>query len=350
MRAYMDSLSKLRSRFNQLKNQGDTGPGAKQLMQQTLDGNSSELADTLKFVDEQMLIGMSDSQKQAVRPILVRPLMQTFAVIIKPTESEMNKIWLAQVYEPFQRTLSNKYPFASDSKIEASGVEIGQIFGSEGAIAKFVNTSMGPLLIRRGDTLAAKTWADMGVTLSPVVQNNFASWVAPLSAGGVPSASSNEAQSVFQILPMAAPGTTEYTIEIDGQQIRYRNAQAQWSQVVWPSSLGVPGARIMATTFDGRVIEVANFPGKNGLSKMMQASENKRKEGGVHELSWSNTGITVTVNLKVISNPYATNDSNNLQSKGFRGMKLPEIVLGAPALSNGTSGGSTIANGLGNAK
>lgn len=350
MRAYMDSLSKLRSRFNQLKNQGDTGPGAKQLMQQTLDGNSSELADTLKLVDEQMLVGMSDSQKQSLRPILVRPLMQSFAVIIKPTEAEMNKIWLAQVYEPFQKTLSNKYPFASDSKIEASGAEIGLIFGSEGAIAKFVNTSMGPLLVRRGDTLAAKTWADMGITLSPAVQSNFASWVAPLSAGGVPSANTAEAQSVFQILPMAAPGTTEYTIEIDGQQIRYRNAQAQWSQVVWPGSQGVPGARIMATTFDGRVIEVANFPGKNGLTKMMQASENKRKEDGVHELSWSNTGVKVTVHLKVISNPYASNDSNNLQSKGFRGMKLPEIVLGAPSISNEAGGSLIIANGVGNAK
>ena len=350
MRGYMESLSKLRSRFNQLKNQGDTGPGAKQLMQQTLDGNSSELADTLKFVDEQMLVGMTDSQKQTIRPILVRPLMQTFAVIIKPTESEMNKIWLAQVYEPFQRTLANKYPFSSESKIEASGVEIGQIFGSEGAIAKFVNASMGPLLVRRGDTLAPKTWADMGITLSPVVQSNFASWVAPLTAGGVPSTNATEAQLVFQIMPMAAPGTTEYTIEIDGQQIRYRNAQAQWSQLVWPSSQGVPGAKIMATTFDGRVVEVVNFPGKNGLTKMMQASENKRKEGDVHELRWSNAGVTVMVNLKVISNPYASNDSNNLHSKGFRGMKLPEIILGAAMISNEPNGAANIGNGLGKAK
>ena len=37
------------------------GPGAKQFMQQTLDGSGSELADALKYVDEQMLTGMSDS-------------------------------------------------------------------------------------------------------------------------------------------------------------------------------------------------------------------------------------------------------------------------------------------------
>ncbi|MBC7404767.1 MAG: type VI secretion system membrane subunit TssM [Cytophaga sp.] len=350
MRGYMSSLSKLRSRFNQLKNQGDTGPGAKQLMQQTLDDNSSELADSLKFVDEQMLIGMTDIQKQALRPILVRPLMQAFSVLIKPTESEMNKVWLAQVYEPFQKTLANKYPFSADSKIEASSTEIGQIFGSDGAIAKFVNGSMGPLLVRRGDTLAAKTWADMGVTLSPLVQNSFAAWVAPLSTGGVPSSNTAETQSVFQILPMAAPGTTEYTLEIDGQQIRYRNAQAQWSQVVWPNPQGIPGARITATTFDGRVIEIVNFPGRNGLTKMMQASENKRKDGGVHELKWVNAGISITVDLKVISNPYGPSDSNNLQSKGFRGLKLPEIILGGASISTESSSKSNVVNNVGLAR
>ena len=112
MRAYLEALSKLRSRLNQLKNQGDAGPGAKQFMQQTLEGSGSELADALKLVDEQMLTGMSDAQKQAIRPILVRPLMQTFAVIVAPAELEVNKTWSAQVYEPFQRSLANKYPFA----------------------------------------------------------------------------------------------------------------------------------------------------------------------------------------------------------------------------------------------
>ena len=58
LRAYLQHLSKLRTRFNQISNQGDPGPGARLLMQQTLDGNGSELADALKYVDEQMLTGM----------------------------------------------------------------------------------------------------------------------------------------------------------------------------------------------------------------------------------------------------------------------------------------------------
>ncbi|MFZ6674180.1 type VI secretion system membrane subunit TssM [Undibacterium sp. Xuan67W] len=336
MRGYMDALSKVRSRFNQLKNQGDTGPGAKQLMQQTLEGGGSELAEALKYVDEQMLTGMTDEQKAAIRPLLVRPLMQSFAVIVKPSEVEVNKTWVAQVYEPFQKSLAGKYPFTPDSKIEASNSEIGQIFGPEGAIAKFANTSMGALIVRRGDTLVPKTWANMGISLIPQVVTNFPGWVAPLSAGGVASSTGAEAQTVFQIQPLPAPGTLEYTVEIDGQQLRYRNTPAQWTNMVWPNPQGTPGARITAVTFDGKTIEVLNQPGRFGLERMINTASRKRKDGGVFELSWVSSNITVAFNLRTISSPQtAATGSNSPQGQGFRGVKLPEsIVGGVPTMSD----------------
>ena len=337
IKGYMDNLSKLRSRFNQLKNQGDPGPGAKQLMQQTLDGSGSELAETLKYVDEQMLTGMQDTQKQMLRPLLVRPLMQGFEVIVKPTAFELNKTWRAQVYVPFQETLVNKYPFAVSSRIEASSSEIGQTFGSDGTIAKFFNAEMGPLVVRRGNTLAAKTWADIGINLSPAVQQGFVSWVAPLSAGGIPSATTDDSQWVFQLLPTAAPGTIEYTIEIDSQQLRYRNAQALWTNLIWPHPQGTPGAKITATTFDGQVIEVINFAGKFGFKRMIDAATSKRKAGGITELSWSKDGIIITADLKIISKPGALGTNASAQGAGFKGMRLPESVINATAFSVDTA-------------
>lgn len=335
MRGYMESLSKLRSRFNQLKNQGDPGPGSRQLMQQTLDGSGSELADALKFVDEQMLVGMTDVQRKAIRPVLVRPLMQAFAVIVKPAESELNKTWLAQVYDPFQKTLAGKYPFTPDSRIEATSGEIGQFFGAEGAIAKFVTTGMGSLVVRRGDTLAAKTWAEMGITLAPEVVAGFPSWVAPLSAGGVATASGGTAdvQTVFQILPIPASKITEYTIEIDGQVLRYRNTQAQWTDFVWPNQQGTPGARILATTFDGRTVEIANFPGRFGLEKLINSAQRKRKDNGAFELTWSNSVNAVAVDLKIISSPQvAASTAPAAPSRGYKGLRLPAVVTAGPAL------------------
>ena len=335
MRGYMESLSKLRSRFNQLKNQGDPGPGSRQLMQQTLDGSGSELADALKFVDEQMLVGMTDVQRKAIRPVLVRPLMQAFAVIVKPAESELNKTWLAQVYDPFQKTLAGKYPFTPDSRIAATSGEIGLFFGAEGAIAKFVTTGMGSLVVRRGDTLDAQTWPAMGITLAPEVVAGFPSWVAPLSAGGVATASGGAAdvQTVFQILPIPASKITEYTIEIDGQVLRYRNTQAQWTDFVWPNQQGTPGARILATTFDGRTVEIANFPGRFGLEKLINSAQRKRKDNGAFELTWSNSVNAVAVDLKIISSPQvAASTAPAAPSRGYKGLRLPAVVTAGPAL------------------
>jgi type VI secretion system protein ImpL len=329
MSGYLDTLSRLRTRLNQLKNQGDPGPGAKQFMQQTLEGTGSELADALKYVDENMLTGMSDTQKQALRPLLVRPLIQTFAMIVLPSESEINKTWQVQVVEPFRTTLAGKYPFASGSRVEATTAEIGQFFGPDGLVAKFVNTSMGPLVVRRGDVLSARTWADIGVTLVPAAVSGFPGWVAPLAARGV--VASSGPQTVFQIQPLPAPGVTEYTIEIAGQQVRYRNTPPAWSPMVYPGPQGGSGARVSAVTFDGRSVELFNEPGQFGLKRLFDAAQ-KRKHDGMNELRWSSGNVTVAIELKITSSA-ETNGSGDAASasRGFNGLRLPDTIVGRGA-------------------
>jgi type VI secretion system protein ImpL len=333
MRGYMDQLSKLRGRFNQIKNQGDPGPGAKQLMQQTLDGSGSELAEALKYVDEQMLIGMTDAQKQAIRPLLVRPLMQTFAVIVQPTEAEINKVWAAQVVQPFRQSLALKYPFATESRAEATNAEIGTVFGPDGAIAKFFNTTIGPLVVRRGDTLSAKTWANMGINLAQPVVASFPGWVAPLNAGGVANAaasSGGEAQTNFDLQALGAISATEFTIEIDGQALRWRGQPQPWVHMVWPNPQGVPGARITAITPEGRSVVLLNETGHFGLKKMVDAAQRKRKDNGVFELSWNNSGVTVTANLKIVGTTTPPPAPVAAQSgAGFKRLRLPDAITSA---------------------
>ncbi|WP_377700805.1 type VI secretion system membrane subunit TssM [Pseudoduganella sp. UC29_71] len=330
MRGYMEQLAKLRGRFNNIKNQGDPGPGAKQLMQQTLDGSGSELADALRYVDEQMLTGMTDAQKQSLRPILVRPLMQTFAVIVRPAEQEINKVWAAQVLTPFRQNLALKYPFATESKAEASNAEIGEIFGPEGAIAKFFNTTVGPLVVRRGDTLSSRTWANMGINLAPTVSASFPAWVAPLNAGGVANAaasSEGDAQTRFDLQALSTVGASEFTIEIDGQALRWRGQPQPWVHMVWPNPQGVPGARITAITPEGRSVVLLNETGHFGLKKMIDASTRKKKDGGVFELTWNNAGVTVTANLKINAAAPPPPAPAPQQASGFRRLRLPDAVV-----------------------
>ena len=345
LRGYLENLSKLRTRLNAIRNQGDTGPGAKLLMQQTLEGSGSELSDSLKFVDEEMLPGLSDQAKSTLRPLLVRPLVQGFNALVHPTEGEVNKIWRAQVYEPFQSNLAAKYPFSPNSKIEANSAEVGAVFGENGAISKFMSTAMGQLVVRRGDALWPRRWADMGITLSPIITTSFANWISTpggtAAIGGV-----MDAQTVFQIQPLPTPGALEYTVEIDGQQLRYRNTPSQWNNFVWPNPHGSAGARVSAVTYDGRTVEVASQPGRFGLERLINTAQRKRKDDGTFELSWTNEGVKVVVNLKIISSAEVSGSGNGTPrgTAGLRGLKLPEtIVGGTPEMSAHAAASSNVA-------
>ena len=345
LKGYMDTLSKVRTRFNVIKNQGDPGPGARQLMQQTLDGSGSELADSLKYVDEQMLTGLTDSQRKALRPLLVRPLMAAYAVVIQPASVEVNKVWNAQVYQTFQNSLASKYPFAGDAKVEAGAGEIAQVFGPDGSIAKFVGTTLGPLAVRRGDTLTARTWGDMGLALTPDFTNGFARWVAPLAGGAAGASagqSSAEPQTVFQIQPQPSSGTTEYTLAIDGQQMRYRNTPPQWTNFVWPNPSGSPGATLSATTFDGRTLQLVNEPGRYGLEKLINSAQRKRRPDGTFDLSWTQGNVTVAVSMRIISTSQASGGSSDApQQQSLRGLRLPSSVADVSAAANSVAATNT---------
>lgn len=333
---YLGRLSSLRTRFNQIRNSGDPGPAARQLMQQTFDGNSSELADTLRFVDESMLIGLSDSQRATIRPLLVRPLMESFTVIVKPAEAELNKIWLAQVIDPFNRSLASKYPFQANSSVEASTAEIAQFFGPDGAISKFTSASLATLVVQRGQTFAPRTWADIGISLNPEFAANYPRYVAPpggpVNAGGATAAAP---ETVFQIQPSPAQGLTEYTIEIDGQQMRYRNGTTAWHQFQWPGA-GTPGARITGVGYDGRTVEVLNIPGRFGLEKMIGSAQRKRRNNGDFELTWGEGSNAVSVVLRIVSqqSANAAADSTPAPAQTLKGLKLPQTVAGQAAQAN----------------
>ena len=333
MKGYLEQLSKVRTRFNQIKNSGDVGPASKQLMQATLDGNTSELSDALKYVDESMLTGMPDAERATVRPLLVRPLIQAFAVIIPPAEQELNRTWSAQVFEPFNSTIGTKYPFTADSRVEATSGEIGQVFGPDGAISKYVQATMGPLVTRRGDTLTARTWAEMGVHLNPSFSSNLARYVAlqgSASSSSAGAASGGPAQTNFQLQPTPTPGLTEYTVEIDGQLMRYRNGQQNWTTFTWPSTQGQPGAKITAVTAEGRSVEIINFPGQFGLEKLINSAQRKKVDSGLFNMTWTGSGRSVSVNFKLISDSRAGSSasSNGTSEAGLRGLKLPATVVG----------------------
>ena len=129
--------------------------------------------------------------------------------------------------------------------------------------------------------------------------------------------------------PQASPGTTGYVIEIDGQKLSYRNGVAQWANFVWPNASGAPGAKIVATTFEGKVVEVVNIPGRFGLEKMINSAKRTRLPDGSFHMTWSADGVEVGVDLKVVSSTQVQaggGSEGGAVQRGLAGVVLPRSV------------------------
>lgn len=319
--SYFETLGKLRARLNAIKTQGDPGPGSRQLMQATLGNEGSELNAALALVDEQLLNGLDESQRKALRPLLLRPLTETFSALVPPTQTEVNRVWTAQVYEPFQGGIGRQYPFDLSADVDAAAADVAAIFGASGAVATFNKDALGPLVIQRGNLLESRRWAGVGITLSPELVSGYGDWVS-----GQPGGAAAQDTTIFQIQPQPAIGAIEYTLEIDGQLLRYRNTPPAWQTFQWPNPGGVPGAKLVAVAGDGRTIELANAPGGNGVARLMaMATQENRNENST--LTWAKDGVSISVLMRMIRRPGGGSGDGDWQ----RGLQLPASVAGAQA-------------------
>jgi len=330
--AYFEALAAVRTRLNAIRTRGVPGQGASQLMQDTLAGDS-ELSQALRLVDEQMLEGIDDGQRQSLRTLLLRPLTQTFAALVVPAQTEVNQVWAAQVHQPFENGIGQRYPFTPGASVEVVQSDVEQVFGPNGSIAQFTKDTLGSLVTRRGNALEPARWADIGISLTPEFLSGYASWVAPLgqvgSSGGGPGAP----QQMFQIRPKPVAGLNEYTLEIDGQVLRYRNTPPQWQTFRWPGP-GTPGVRVSSVTATGGTVEFLNAPGSEGLSRLFDAADQRTIGDGHYQLTWQAAGSpAITIELQIIAAPVQSNSTGSaagLTTNSMRGLRLPATVAAAP--------------------
>ncbi|BAL96558.1 type VI secretion system membrane subunit TssM [Rubrivivax gelatinosus] len=324
---YLQALAQVRSRLQTLVRQGDAGPGARAMLAATLaDSPESELATALRLTDE-LLAAVPAGPRATLRPLLLRPLQASAAVLVAPAEAELNRRWMQEVHEPFVRGLSGKYPFDPASRVEAGADEIARIFGPEGSLARYVQTTLGPLVTRRGDGYEALRRGELGIRLRPELARGLPAWQAAAAAVGGPSAG---AATAFQIRPLPSAGLVEYTLEIDGQALRYRNAAAGWADFVWPHAGAPAGVRIRGTTADGTTVSFVDAAGSFGLDRAFELAQRTRLPDGGTELAWTQDGHTLRVRLRVVraADPAAAPGA-------WRGLRLPALVAGDSSATPG---------------
>lgn len=348
---YLASLGDIRTRFNNIARSGDIGPDALLFASQTLSPEGSELTKSLQILDEQILSQANSDIKQLVRPLLSEPLTRSFNMLLTPTKAEINKVWKAQVRKPFLDNLEKKYPFTANANLEATPAEIGQFFGEDGYVARFVNETLSPFIIRRGDQISSKIWNGAGLGLSPQFVADFGRYFvnytgnSTAGSSGSTSGSGASNQTTFQIMPLPVSGLTEYTIVVDGQQLRYRMGTQAWTTFVWPNPSSQPGASIRAKDYDGKDFTVFEEAGSFGVERLINSARRTELGDNIFEMAWSGDGITISVRFRIISGNSNT-ASQGRSTNPFTGMKLPDevIALGVTRTAKPITDNNTVNN------
>jgi type VI secretion system protein ImpL len=78
---------------------------------------------------------------------------------------------------------------------------------------------------------------------------------------------------------------------------------------------------------------------------MVDSAAKKSRADGVHELTWSGNNVAVTINLRITSSAAVNGKGeSNGQGGGFKGLRLPETIVGhgpaAPTVASLTAGGN----------
>ncbi|GAA5786016.1 type VI secretion system membrane subunit TssM [Chitiniphilus shinanonensis] len=319
MTGYLEQLGKLKGKLQQLAANDDQATASRQLMQATLGGSGSEFADTLQYVDNTMLGSADATSKEILRPILVRPLLQSYATLLTPVETDLNQAWQREVYGQW-RTLAAKYPF-SDSQNEAPMSEIARfVKPNEGTLDKFVDKYLDGLVLKRGGQLVPRSWGNQGVRFNPA----FLAGAGRLSSLGGNLMQEGD-NSRFELQPVPTPGLSEITLEIDGQTLRYRNGPQPWQSFTWPGNGGAQGARIQVVAFNGASSVVANQPGRMGFMRLISQARVADADTNAGQLEWrikSGNGDSdaVKMNFRMVSGV------NPLQLSGLRRLGLPERI------------------------
>lgn len=335
--AYLDTLGKLKARIAQVAANGEQDGASRQLMQATLNGSGSELVEALALVDGVLLANATDDTKEIIRPLLVRPLVQTYAALVPYVERDINRAWQAEVLTSW-RSLSSKYPFV-DSGNEASMADIAKFLKpGEGILPKFVEKNLAGLVSRKGDMLLPRTWANLGVGFNPAFLNG----VARLSTAG--SAVLQEGEGArFELQPIPTPGIREITIEVDGQALHYRNGPQPWTVFSWPNPANpnAPSSRIQAVSFTGVSTSVANYTGRLSLMRLLAQAKADNPTSPTVQLEWHirkpGAGLEQVSASESLSDGGVGNDvvrfnfrmvsgTNPLSMSGLRRLTLPEKI------------------------
>jgi type VI secretion system protein ImpL len=172
-------------------------------------------------------------------PLPTERVVPTVTVMRAPVDGR----WRTEVWEAYHR-MSGRYPFLPEAAEEVSLAEFAEFFRPKtGTIWAFYERSLSSLLSRSGARFTARPSVSKSRFRSDFLRclEGAQSITEALFHGDTMAPSVSFA---VELQPVGAD-ISEITLQVDGQELVYRNDPARWRPMSWPGQKMPPGAAIV---------------------------------------------------------------------------------------------------------
>ncbi|MDE4916927.1 type VI secretion system protein ImpL [Cupriavidus metallidurans] len=264
LQRYLDRITALRLRLQQVSIGADADDQARQMAQAMFQGKSSDLADTQAYAQ---LVAASLGAEWAGmgETLFVRPVAQATQAIVLPAQASLNDVWQRFIMAEWNRIFAGRYPFANTTN-DASLPELAQFLRPQGGtIQTFLATQLAGVLELQGDQWMPAAGA-RGITFDP----EFLKTINILQRIGAHMLVQGDPQYRFELKPIATPGLTDTKLTIDGQKLHYYNQRETWNRMTWPASnLQDPGTLLQWQTEKAGTNKNYEYGGRFALLRMI---------------------------------------------------------------------------------
>jgi len=321
---YVTALGKVQIKLESLFGAGTQWDQVKAYVD-TISNNlaSNEFQDTYRLtaiVNHQC----TTKSTQPIAPLLEQPLRQTWVAILRDAGLHLDGLWRTQVSDAFHRDLQNSFPLSQGGNDVSLATWAAYFKPHDGSLDAFYEIELKMFLNAQADGVAPRNLMGAQVPFSATFLDFIAKVNTIRQAFFAPG--SPDVGLTFDLTPDATPGVTESMLEIDGQQIRYRNESPVPYSLTWPSKTAAPHARLsISLTGTGERPEIPGIEGEWALFHLLSKATITAQSATSYTVTWSLPGsdgtkhdVRYKLQARSFKNPFATNF--------FRGIVCPDKV------------------------
>ncbi|WP_162244413.1 ImcF-related family protein [Burkholderia sp. Leaf177] len=282
LQRYIERITALRLKLQQISSGTDADLQTRQLAQALFQGKNSELADTQAYA--QLVSASLGAQWSGMGDALfVRPVAQATQIVMKPAQASLNDIWNEDIAVHWNKSFAGRYPFDNTAN-DASIPELARFIRVQGGlISSFLSTQLAGVLELRGDQWVEVDTRGGALQFDPA----FLRTVNILQRIAGHLMPEGEPRYGFDLKPIPTPGITDTVLTLDAQKLHYYNQRETWKRLMWPSNdPQIAGTRLQWQTETAGTSKNFEFGGRWAFVRMLERAKIEPIDSATFQLTW----------------------------------------------------------------